>query len=87
MCIIHKGFSGFRAVAIVGVKLKVPSDQLEFARKILRYIKKGFLFDEKGECPITEALHSEYAKQQEVLRIKSNRFDILIQDSKRTESF
>ncbi|MBS2099207.1 putative signal transducing protein [Carboxylicivirga linearis] len=61
----------FRAVAIGGVKLKVPSDQLELARKILLHIKKGFLFDEEGGYPITEALQSEYDKQQDVLRIKS----------------
>jgi len=61
----------FRAVAVGGVKLKVPSDQLELARKILQQLKKGFLFDDKGEYRITEALDSEYDKQQEVLRIKS----------------
>jgi hypothetical protein len=61
----------FRAVAIGGVKLKVPSDQLDLAKEILKQINKGYLFDENGKYEIANILHSEYEKQMEVLRIKS----------------
>ncbi|WP_159521985.1 putative signal transducing protein [Sunxiuqinia indica] len=61
----------FRAVAIGGVKLKVPSDQLDLAKEILKQINEGYLFDENGKYEIAEILHSEYEKQMEVLRIKS----------------
>ncbi|MCY1722324.1 hypothetical protein OU798_18365 [Prolixibacteraceae bacterium Z1-6] len=60
----------FRAVAVGGIKLKVPSDQLDLAKKIVEKIKKGNLFDENGEYKIAEILHSEYERQMEVLRIK-----------------
>ncbi len=61
----------FKAVAIGGVKLKVPSGQLDLAKRILEQIEKGYLFDENGEYEITKILHWEYEKQMEVLRIKS----------------
>ncbi len=38
----------FRAVAIGGVKLKVPADSLEKARKIMHSVGQGALIDEKG---------------------------------------
>ncbi|WP_303917601.1 DUF2007 domain-containing protein [Draconibacterium sediminis] len=61
----------FRAVAIGGVKLKVPSHQLEPATAILAHLNEGCLFDKKGEYKISDILNSEYERQQEVLRIKS----------------
>ncbi|WP_321998027.1 DUF2007 domain-containing protein [Draconibacterium orientale] len=61
----------FRAVAIGGVKLKVPSDQLDLANEIMRQIENGNLFDENGEYEIAKIFHSEFDRQMEVLRIKS----------------
>lgn len=61
----------FRAVAIGGVKLKVPSDQLDLANEIMRQIENGNLFDENGEYEITQIFHSEFDRQMEILRIKS----------------
>lgn len=61
----------FRAVAIGGVKLKVPSDQLALANEIIKQIESGNLFDEYGKYQIIENFHSEYNRQMEVLRIKS----------------
>ncbi|WP_319501668.1 DUF2007 domain-containing protein [uncultured Draconibacterium sp.] len=61
----------FRAVAVGGVKLKVPSHQLEPAAALLEHLKKGCLPDEKGEYKISEILQTEYERQQEVLSIKS----------------
>lgn len=61
----------FKAVAVGGVKLKVPSDQFDLAQQIVYQIKKGILFDENGEYKITEILHSEYEKQLEIIKIKS----------------
>lgn len=61
----------FRAVAIGGVKLKVPSDKLNLAQKILDKTKEGYLFDNNGEYKIIDVLNSEFEKQLEVLRIKS----------------
>lgn len=61
----------FKAVAIGGVKLKVPSDQLDLANEILKQIEKGNLFDENGEYKTSEIFNSEYDRQLEVLKIKS----------------
>ena len=61
----------FRAVAVGGVKLKVPSHQLEPAAAIIEHLKKGCLPDEMGEYKISEILQSEYEWQQEILSIKS----------------
>ena len=61
----------FNAVAVGGVKLKVPADQLELAKTILEQIEQGHLFDENGAYEIAKILHSEYEKQVEILRIKS----------------
>ena len=61
----------FRAVAVGGVKLKVPAGQFGLAKKIVEQIKKGNLFDENGEYKIAEILPAEYERQLEVIRIKS----------------
>lgn len=61
----------FRALAVGGVKLKVPSHQLEPAVAIIEHLKKGRFVDEKGQYKISEILQAEYERQQEVLRIKS----------------
>lgn len=62
----------FKAVAIGGVKLKVPSNQLEIGNEIIKQINQGNLFDENGEYEIAKSLHSEFEKQMEVLRVKSD---------------
>lgn len=61
----------FKAVAIGGVKLKVPSDQFEIGKEILKRIKQGKLIDENGEYEIAEIFHLEFEKQMEILKIKS----------------
>ena len=61
----------FKAVAIGGVKLKVPSDQFDLANERLKQIERGNLFDENGEYELNKIFHLEYNRQTEVLRIKS----------------
>nr|WP_319397312.1 DUF2007 domain-containing protein [uncultured Carboxylicivirga sp.] len=61
----------FKAVAIGGVKLKVPADQLILANAILHQISEGHLNDEKGTYSLPEALKAEFNHQLEVLNIKS----------------
>lgn len=62
----------FRAVAIGGVKLKVPSDQFEIGSKILNQIHQGKLFDDKGEYEIAKILDLEFERQMEILKVKSD---------------
>lgn len=62
----------FWAVAIGGVKLKVPSEKLDQSRKILEKTKEGYLIDDEGEYKTNEFLNLEFEKQQEILKIKSN---------------
>jgi len=38
----------FFAVAVGGVKLKVPINQIEFGEKIISLVKQGKLIDDKG---------------------------------------
>jgi len=61
----------FWAVTIGGVKLKVPSDKFDLSQKILEKTKEGYLIDNNGEYKIKEIFNSEFEKQQEVIRIKS----------------
>ena len=61
----------FRAVAIGGVKLKVPKDQIEIAEKIISLVKEDILVDEVGEYNICEVFENEIIKQDEILKIKS----------------
>lgn len=60
----------FKAVAVGGVKLKVNLEQFGDAKKIVDAINQGNLFDEDGEYKIAEALHSEYDRQFEILKLK-----------------
>lgn len=62
----------FKAVAIGGVKLKVPSDQFEIGNEIIKQLNRGKLIDENGEYGIAEIFHSEFEKQLEILKIKSD---------------
>lgn len=61
----------FWAVAIGGVKLKVPSDKLDLSRKILEKTNEGYLIDDDGEYKIFELLNFEFEKHEEILKIKS----------------
>jgi hypothetical protein len=61
----------FKAVAIGGVKLKVPSDKLLQCQKIIDLTLQGKLFDDSGEYIIEEILINEINRQNEILSIKS----------------
>jgi hypothetical protein len=61
----------FKAVAIGGVKLKVPSDKFLQSQKIIDLTSQGKLFDDNGEYKIAEILNNEINRQNEVLSIKS----------------
>jgi hypothetical protein len=60
----------FKAVAIGGVKLKVPSDQTEDAEKTINLIKQGKLIDENGEYEISSVLENDINRQIVILDIK-----------------
>lgn len=61
----------FKAVAIGGAKLKVPSDKFLQCQKIIDLISQGKLIDDSGEYQIEEILNNEINRQNEVLSIKS----------------
>lgn len=61
----------FKAVAVGGVKLKVPSDRYKQANNILQQIKKGNLQDENGTYPISDILQADFERQSEVLKVKA----------------
>ena len=61
----------FKAVAIGGVKLKVPSDQIGFAKEIISLLKQDKLIDEDGEYEIANVYNNEIRRQNEILEIKS----------------
>jgi hypothetical protein len=60
----------FRAVAIGGVKLKVPGDQMIFAQQIINAINQGNLIDEHGEYQVAPVFDNEIERQNEILAIK-----------------
>jgi hypothetical protein len=61
----------FYAVAIGGVKLNVPNDQIDRAKLILDSINNNMLTDEIGSYDIQEALNAEITRQNEILELKS----------------
>jgi len=61
----------FKAVAIGGVKLKVPSDLYKQSRKIINLASQGKLIDETGEYQVSDVLNNEINRQNEILFIKS----------------
>ena len=61
----------FKAVAVGGVKLKVPSDQTTKAEKIIGAINSGRLYDNEGEYDLRNELESEIKKQNEILEIRT----------------
>jgi len=61
----------FRAVAIGGVKLKVPYDQAKLATQIISLIQEAELIDSEGKYYLTTALDNEIHRQNEVLKIQT----------------
>lgn len=57
----------FKSVAVGGVKLKVPSDQIEKAKIILDKLENNLLFDETGDYDTNEALIKAFEKHNIVL--------------------
>jgi hypothetical protein len=60
----------FRAVAIGGVKLKVPIDKIKQSQNILNLIADNKLVDEDGEYQISEIFDNEIKRQNEILTLK-----------------
>jgi hypothetical protein len=73
-CFIHdENFiwvNPFRAVAIGGVKLKVPEDQAEYALSIIDNLNYGKLIDENGVYEMGSVFQNEINRQNEILDIK-----------------
>lgn len=61
----------FKAVAIGGVKLKVPFDQYEQSQTIIKSMSKGLLVDESGEHKISDVFENEIKRQNKILSIKN----------------
>lgn len=61
----------FRAVAIGGVKLKVPTDKFDQSKKILDLIDQDKLIDKNGIYLISEILDNETKRQNDILIIKN----------------
>lgn len=61
----------FRAVAIGGVKLKVPTDRIDQSQKILDLLVQGKLIDQDGEYQISEIFDNEIKRQNEILILKN----------------
>ena len=62
----------FKAVAVGGVKLKVPSDQIEIGKKIISLLEHNKLTDENGEYQVEDVFNNEIRRQNEILEIKSS---------------
>jgi hypothetical protein len=60
----------FRAVAIGGVKLKVPVDKITQSQNILSLIEENKLIDESGEYLISDIFDNEIKRQNAVLTLK-----------------
>lgn len=60
----------FKAVAVGGVKLKVPSDQIDLAEKIMSLVKQNKLIDDDGEYEMAKVFENEISRQNEILNIK-----------------
>jgi hypothetical protein len=61
----------FKAVALGGVKLKVPIDKIIQSQNILNLIAKNKLIDENGEYLISEIFENEIKRQNEILTLKN----------------
>lgn len=73
----------FRAVAIGGVKLKVPTDKIDQSQNILNLLTQEKLFDKNGEYQISEIFDNEIKRQNEILIFKNKlRNDSTLLDKK-----
>ena len=61
----------FKAVAVGGVKLKVPTDQIDLAEKIMSLVKQNKLIDDNGEYEMAQVFENEISRQNEILNIKT----------------
>ena len=61
----------FKAVAIGGVKLKVPSGQSSQAKEILGLLKQEKLHDHMGEYEIHKVLEEEVSKENKIIELKA----------------
>lgn len=64
----------FKAVAVGGVKLKVPADQLENASRILEGIAHNKLIDVDGEYELAEAFEKSMQRQKETLPVEEQEY-------------
>jgi DNA-directed RNA polymerase subunit RPC12/RpoP len=60
----------FRAVAVGGVKLKVPVDQFDYSKKIIDSVQQGKLLDVNGKYDKSIVFDNERKRQNEILEIK-----------------
>lgn len=60
----------FKAVAVGGVKLKIPIEQSTKAYEIINSINSGQLVDKKGKYNLSATIEHEIQKQDEILRIR-----------------
>lgn len=61
----------FLAVAVRGVKLKVPSDQMDYGQKIISNIQNNKLIDSDGEYDCKIVFENEFHRQNEILNLKN----------------
>lgn len=60
----------FRAVAVGGVKLKVPVEQFDYSKKIIDSVQHGKLLDVNGKYDQSTVFENERKRQNEILEIK-----------------
>lgn len=61
----------FWSVAMGGVQVKVPRDQVDLANKVINLVKIDKLSDELGEYNISEVYENEIKNQNEIIEIKN----------------
>lgn len=61
----------FKAVALRGVKLKVPSDQIDYGLKIVNSIQNNKLIDSDGEYDCKTIFENEFNRQNEIMYLKN----------------
>jgi hypothetical protein len=62
----------FYAVAVGGVKIKIPAEFYRKALSVIESLKNGFLIDNNGEYLVSEALQVSIEKSDEILKVKYN---------------
>lgn len=61
----------FWAVAVGGVKLKMPKDQIDQGEKIIGLVKQGKLVDDNGEYDLETIFENEIRKENKILQLRS----------------